>query len=240
MATKIRLQRHGRKNYAYYHVVIADSRAPRDGKFIERIGNYNPNTNPATVEINFEKALKWVQTGAQPTDTVRNLLSEEGVYMMKHLLGGVKKGAFDEAEAQKRFEAWKADKTTTVESVKTKLTADADANLKKRLEQETAQNKEKAAAIAAKKAKAIEDEVAAAAPEAEEAPVAEEAPAVEEAKEEAPVVTEEVKEEKVEETPAAEETKVEEVKEETPAAEETKVEEVKEEAPAAEEEKAAE
>lgn len=101
MATKIRLQRHGRKSYAYYHIVIADVRAPRDGKFTERIGSYNPNTNPATVVLNFDKAVQWVMNGAQPTDTVRNILSAEGVYMMKHLLGGVKKGAFDEAEAQK-------------------------------------------------------------------------------------------------------------------------------------------
>ena len=93
MATKIRLQRHGRKGYAFYSIVIADSRAPRDGKFIEKLGTYNPNTNPATVDLNFERALKWVMTGAQPTDTVRNILSREGVYMKKHLLGGVAKGA---------------------------------------------------------------------------------------------------------------------------------------------------
>ena len=85
MATKIRLQRHGRKGYAYYHIVVADSRAPRDGKYIERIGSYNPNTNPATVDLNFERALYWVETGAQPTDTTRNLLSDKGVYMMKLL-----------------------------------------------------------------------------------------------------------------------------------------------------------
>ncbi len=108
MATKIRLQRHGRKNYAFYPIVIADSRAPRDGKFIERIGSYNPNTNPATITLNFERALYWVNVGAQPTDTVRTILSNEGVLLMKHLQGGVRKGAFDEAEAQRRFEAWKA------------------------------------------------------------------------------------------------------------------------------------
>ena len=105
MATKIRLQRHGRKGYAYYHIVVADSRAPRDGKYIERIGSYNPNTNPATVDLNFDRALYWVMTGAQPTDTTRNLLSDKGVYLKKHLLGGVKKGAFNEAEADKKFQA---------------------------------------------------------------------------------------------------------------------------------------
>lgn len=119
MATKIRLQRHGRKNYAFYPIVIADSRAPRDGRFIERIGSYNPNTNPATITLNFERALYWVNTGAQPTNTVRNILSREGVMLMKHLQGGVKKGAFDEAEAQRRFDAWKADKSKKIEAVKT-------------------------------------------------------------------------------------------------------------------------
>ena len=85
MATKIRLQRHGRKDYAFYSIVIADARAPRDGRFTEKLGTYNPNTNPATVDLNFERALYWVECGAQPTDTVRNILSREGVMLMKHL-----------------------------------------------------------------------------------------------------------------------------------------------------------
>ena len=118
MATKIRLQRRGRKHYAFYSIVIADSRAPRDGKFTEKIGTYNPNTNPATIDINFERALWWVNNGATPTDTVRNILSSQGVYMMKHLQGGVKKGAFDEATAQAKFEAWKAAKTNTLNGIK--------------------------------------------------------------------------------------------------------------------------
>ena len=105
MATKIRLQRHGRKSYAFYSIVIADVRAPRDGKFIEKIGTYNPNTNPATVDLKFDRALDWVMKGAQPTDTVRNILSREGVYMKKHLLGGVTKGAFGEAEAEAKLSA---------------------------------------------------------------------------------------------------------------------------------------
>ena len=104
MATKIRLQRNGRKGYAFYSIVIADARAPRDGRFTEKIGTYNPNTNPATVDLNFERALHWVMVGAQPTDTVRNILSREGVYMKKHLLGGVVKGAFDEAQAEFFFQ----------------------------------------------------------------------------------------------------------------------------------------
>ena len=118
MATKIRLQRHGRKSYAFYQIVVADSRAPRDGKFIERIGSYNPNTNPATVDLNFERALYWLQVGAQPTDTTRNILSREGVCLKKHLLEGVKKGAFDEATAENKFQAWLKNKQASVQAVK--------------------------------------------------------------------------------------------------------------------------
>lgn len=120
MATKIRLQRHGRKSYAFYQIVVADSRAPRDGKFIERIGSYNPNTNPATVDLNFERALYWLQVGAQPTDTTRNILSREGVCLKKHLLEGVKKGAFDEATAETKFQAWLKNKQASVQAVKDK------------------------------------------------------------------------------------------------------------------------
>lgn len=162
MATKIRLQRHGRKDYAFYPIVIADSRAPRDGKFIERIGSYNPNTNPATITLNFERALYWVNCGAQPTDTVRTILSNEGVLLMKHLQGGVKKGAFDEAEAQRRFDAWKSKKTATSEAFKSKLADEKANDAKKRLEDEQAKNKAKAEEVAKKKA-----ELAAAAAEAE-------------------------------------------------------------------------
>ncbi len=174
MATKIRLQRHGRKNYAFYPIVIADSRAPRDGRFIERIGSYNPNTNPATVTLNFERALYWVNVGAQPTDTVRNILSNEGVLLMKHLQGGVKKGAFDEAEAQRRFDAWKAQKQQTADKFNASQAAKKESDAKARLEAEQAKNKAKAEAVAKKKA-----ELAAAAAEAEAAKAAEEAPAEE-------------------------------------------------------------
>jgi small subunit ribosomal protein S16 len=159
MPVKMRLQRHGRKSYAYYHIVIADSRAPRDGKFIERIGSYNPNTNPATVNLKFDRALYWLQTGAQPTDTVRNILSWEGVLMKNHLLGGVKKGAFSDTEAEKRFDAWKADKNNKVTKTKEQLAAEKKADAKARLEAETAVKKAKAAEIAKKKADAIEAEV---------------------------------------------------------------------------------
>ena len=170
MATKIRLQRHGRKNYAFYPIVIADSRAPRDGRFIERIGSYNPNTNPATITLNFERALYWVNVGAQPTDTVRSILSNEGVLLMKHLQGGVKKGAFDEAEAQKRFDAWKAKKQQAVDNLKTTMASKKELAAKERLEAEKAKNAAKAEEVAKKKAeiaaaKAAE-EAAAAAPAA--------------------------------------------------------------------------
>lgn len=179
MATKIRLQRHGRKGYAYYHIVIADSRAPRDGKFIERIGSYNPNTNPATVDLNFERALYWVNVGAQPTDTVRNILSGEGVMLMKHLQGGIKKGAFDEAEAQKRFDAWKAAKTRTLDKTKEQVAAEKAAKAKARLDAEIKVNQEKAAELAKKKAEALAAQEAAAAEAAqtEETATPEAAPA---------------------------------------------------------------
>ncbi len=179
MATKIRLQRHGRKGYAYYHIVIADSRAPRDGKFIERIGSYNPNTNPATVDLNFERALYWVNVGAQPTDTVRNILSGEGVMLMKHLQGGIKKGAFDEAEAQKRFDAWKATKTRTLDKTKEQVAAEKAAKAKARLDAEIKVNQEKAAELAKKKAEALAAQEAAAAEAAqtEETATPEAAPA---------------------------------------------------------------
>jgi small subunit ribosomal protein S16 len=155
MPVKIRLQRHGRKGYAYYHIVIADSRAPRDGKFIERIGSYNPNTNPATIDLKFEKALYWLQTGAQPTDTTRNILSSEGVLMKKHLLEGVQKGAFDAAEADVRFEAWKASKISNIAKTKEQLVAAKQADAKTRLAAEVEVNKSKAAEVAKKKADAI-------------------------------------------------------------------------------------
>ena len=195
MATKIRLQRHGRKGYAFYPIVIADSRAPRDGKFIERIGSYNPNTNPATISLNFERALYWLNVGAQPTDTVRGILSNEGVMLMKHLQGGVKKGAFTEEEAQRKFDAWKQAKEAATDAKKAKLADSKQAAAAKRLEEEKAKNAAKAEVVAKKKAeiaaaeaaKKAEEEAAkkaeAAAAEnaapAEEAAPAAEAPAAE-------------------------------------------------------------
>ena len=174
MATKIRLQRHGRKGYAFYSIVIADVRAPRDGKFTEKIGTYNPNTNPATVDLKFDRALYWVNVGAQPTDTVRNILSREGVYLMKHLLGGVKKGAFDEATAQVKFNAWKADKQKGLQAIEAKAAADKKAAEAAALEAEKKTNEEIAKKVADKKAAE-----AAAKAEAEAAAKAEAEPAAE-------------------------------------------------------------
>ncbi|QRX63707.1 30S ribosomal protein S16 [Dysgonomonadaceae bacterium zrk40] len=231
MATKLRLQRRGRKNYPFYQIIVADSRAPRDGKYIERIGSYNPNTHPATITLDFDRALYWLQTGAQPSDTVRNILSEEGVLMKKHLLGGVTKGAFDAAEAERRFEAWKNNKQQANHSLKLKDEEKERADAKARLDAEKEVNKARAEVLALKKAEeeaanapvveeapAVEEPKAEEAPAVEEAPVVEEAPAVEEPKaEEAPAV----EEPKVEEAPVAEEPKA----EEAPAAEEPKAEE---------------
>ena len=162
MATKIRLQRHGRKGYAFYPIVIADSRAPRDGKFIERIGSYNPNTNPATISLDFDRALYWVEVGAQPTDTVRSILSREGVMLMKHLRGGVRKGAFSEEEAQHRFNAWKLSHDKADAAVKAKLDAKAEADAKARMEAEEEKNRAKGAEVAKKKAEKLAAEEAAA------------------------------------------------------------------------------
>ena len=152
MATKIRLQRNGRKGYAFYSIVIADARAPRDGKFTEKIGTYNPNTNPATVDLNFERAMYWVMVGAQPTDTVRSILSREGVYMKKHLLGGVAKGAFDEAQAEAKFNAWKENKQNGLDALKAKQEEAKKAEAKARLEAEKKVNEEIAKKVAEKKA----------------------------------------------------------------------------------------
>lgn len=176
MATKIRLQRGGRKGYAFYRIVVADARAPRDGKFTEKIGTYNPNTNPATVDLDFGRALHWVEVGAQPTDTVRNILQREGVYMMKHLRGGVRKGAFGEAEAQEKFDAWKAGKVKGLELAREKGAKEAEEARAKSLEAERKANEAIAKRVAGKKAAAAAEKAEAAAEDAGEAP-AEEAPA---------------------------------------------------------------
>ena len=191
MATKIRLQRHGKKGYAFFHLVVADSRARRDGKFIEKLGIYNPNTNPATIDINFDKTLEWVGVGAEMSDTARAILSYKGVLYKNHLDKGVKKGAFTAEEADKRFEAWLNEKDAKVEAKKSGLSTAAQKAEADRLKAEKTKNEERAAALAAASAPVVE--------EVEEAPVAEETPA-EEAAEEIPLA------EVAEEAPAAEAT----------------------------------
>lgn len=158
MPTKIRLQRHGKKAQPFYHIVVADGRAPRNGRFIERIGTYNPLTNPATVVLNFDRALYWVTSGAQPTDTTRSLLRREGVYMKKHLLGGVAKGAFTEAEAEAKFAAWKEDKQHRLNNTKLEVMNASKAELKARMEAETKVKEAKAAVVNEKRQAIAEKE----------------------------------------------------------------------------------
>lgn len=177
MATKLRLQRRGHKDYAFYSIVAADSRAPRDGRFIEKIGTYNPNTNPATVELKFDRALYWLEVGAQPTDTVRSILSHEGVMLMKHLRVGVKKGAKTEEQAQAEFDAWKATKAQAKTALLSKQAADKKAAAEERLAAERKQNEELAKKVAEKKAAAHAAEAEAEAAESEPAEDAAEAPA---------------------------------------------------------------
>lgn len=214
MAVKIRLTRRGRKKLARYDVVIADARAPRDGRFIEKIGLYNPNTNPATVEIDTEKAFDWIMKGAQPTDSVRAMLSYRGVMYRKHLQLGVIKGAITQEEADKQLQEWLDAKNAAIEGKKEKL-AKAKADKKKAaLEAETKVKEARAAAIQEKKKVAEEElvaEVKEASAEKDEA-LEEDVAAVEDAQTEAPA--EEVKEEA-----PADEVKVEKEKKEEPKSE---------------------
>jgi small subunit ribosomal protein S16 len=214
MPVRIRLQRHGKKGSPFYWIVAADSRAKRDGRYLEKIGTYNPNTNPATVNLDVDKAVEWLENGAQPSDTARTLLSYRGAMMKHHLNGGVSKGAFSQEEADKRFAAWLEEKQAKIQAKIDGLDKDKAKDLSDRLEAEKAVNQ-----------KRIEDLTAA--PESEEAPATEEAPAAEAAPES-------------EETPATEEAPAAEASpesEEAPAVEETPV---AEEAPAVEETSAAE
>ena len=155
MAVRLRLARHGRKARPYYYIVATDGRSPRDGNFIERIGSYNPMTNPATIELDFDKALTWVNNGAQPSDTVRRILSYKGVMMKKHLLDGVKKGAFDEAEAEKRFNSWFDEKNSKIKTKVSDLASAKRAEEKAKLEAETKIKEKRAEAIAKKQLEAI-------------------------------------------------------------------------------------
>lgn len=176
MATRIRLQRHGRKRRAIFTIVVADQRSKRDGRYIEKIGQYNPNTNPATIDIDFDKAVEWVMKGAQPSDTARAILSYKGVLMKKHLLEGVKKGALTEEQVEEKFNAWMEEKENRINSKREGLSKAAEEERKARLAAEAEANKKRAEEIAAKNAP---EEVAEEATEEATAEAAEEAPAAE-------------------------------------------------------------
>ncbi len=170
MATRIRLQRHGKKGKPFFHLVAADSRARRDGKFIEKLGTYNPNTNPATIEIHFDRTLHWVQVGAEMSDTARAILSYKGILYKNHLVNGVKKGALTMEDVETRFAAWEAEKNSKIDAKKAGLGQSIEAIKAERLKVETAANAAKAKAIELKNTPveevAVEEEVAEEAPEA--------------------------------------------------------------------------
>ncbi|MDI1353327.1 MAG: 30S ribosomal protein S16 [bacterium] len=150
MAVKIRLQRFGKKDAAFFHLVVADGRAPRDGKFIEKLGTYNPNSNPATIELNFDSTLDWLMKGAQPTDTCRAILSYKGVMMKKHLVEGMKKGALTEAQVEQKFSKWLEEKSGKILGKHDRLSTDATEKASKRHKAESAAKEAKAEKLAAK------------------------------------------------------------------------------------------
>ena len=192
MAVKIRLSRHGKKNYAFYHIIVADSRAPRDGRFIELLGTYNPNTNPATIILDGDKALDWLTKGAQPTETCKRILSYKGVLLRKHLQGGVQKGALTQEQADAKFNAWIAEKEAQISAKKASLAQNLSAAKKAALQAEAKVNTARAEELARKKAeieaaKAAEEAAAKAAQEAEAAAAAAAENSSEEKTPEAPV-----------------------------------------------------
>lgn len=192
MATRMRLQRFGKKGQAFYHIVIADGRAPRDGRFIENIGIYNPLTVPATIDLNMDKALEWVQKGVSPSPTAKAILSYKGILYKNHLLKGVAKGAMTKEQAEAKFEQWLTEKQSKISSKINLKAQEAKSNLKKRLEAESKIREDREQAIAKKRAKELEKEAA-----------VEETPADEVPAEESPVAAAE------EQTPEAEEPKAE-------------------------------
>ena len=196
MSVKIRLQRHGKKGKPYYWIVAADSRSKRDGKYLEKLGFYNPNTNPATIEVDMEKSIEWLKNGAQPTKTARNILSYKGIMLKYHLLGGVAKGAFTEEEAEKRFNAWIEEKSKKVDDKQQRLNKEEEERKAKALENEKLVNEARIKA---------QNEAPAEEAPAEEAP-AEEAPAEEAPAEEAPAEEVPAEEAPAEEAPAEEDT----------------------------------
>jgi small subunit ribosomal protein S16 len=205
MSVKIRLQRHGKKGKPFYWIVAADARAKRDGRFLEKLGTYNPNTNPATINLDVDGAVKWLQNGAQPTDTAKTILSYKGAMLKNHLVGGVRKGALTEEQAEEKFQAWleeKAGKVATKEENVAKAKSEAKA---KALEAEKAVNEARVAAAVEEATPEVEEEVVAEEVTPEEvveetAPevVAEEAAPEVVPEEVTPEVTEEKKEESAE------------------------------------------
>ena len=194
MAVKIRLQRHGKKGKPFYWIVAADARSKRDGKYLEKIGTYDPNTSPATIDLNFDSAISWLGKGAQPTNTAKTILSYSGVLLKKHLDGGVKKGAFTEAEAKKRFDKWMKEKSAKIQKKIEDVNSALESNKKEAREREEEYRKKKveeskaneeAKAAEAKAAEAPADEAPADEAPADEAP-ADEAPAEEAPADEAP------------------------------------------------------
>jgi small subunit ribosomal protein S16 len=230
MPVRIRLQRHGKKGRPFYWIVVADGRAKRDGRYLEKIGTYNPNTNPAVVELDMDQAVKWLENGAQPSDTVRTLLSYRGAMMKHHLNGGVKKGAFSQEEADKRFAAWLEEKQSKIQAKIDGLDKDKVSDLAQRFKAEKAVNQKRITDLTAAPeveendtsnavAEITSDESATAANETvQEELVAEEMPALETpTTEEAEVEEASVVDESIGEETAVEATKIEEVPaEETP------------------------
>ncbi|MEY3598206.1 MAG: ribosomal protein [Bacteroidota bacterium] len=188
MSVKIRLQRHGKKGKPFFHIVAADARSPRDGKYIERIGSYNPNTNPATIDLDNTKALSWLQNGAQPTDTARAILSYRGVLYRLHLQKGVIKGVMTQEQADAKWAAWNSEKENKIQSKRDGLLTEKQSAKAEALKHERAINEARLKAIteAAAAAEVVEVEVAEEAPAAEETPAVEEAPVAEAPAAEAP------------------------------------------------------
>ena len=235
MPVRIRLQRHGKKGKPFYWIVAADSRAKRDGRYLEKIGTYNPNTNPATVELNVDQAVKWLENGAQPSDTARTLLSYRGAMLKHHLNGGVKKGAFSQEEADKKFSVWLEEKQAKINSKIDGLDKDKAADLAQRLEAEKAVNQKRINEMT--KASETEESVEGDTEQANEvaAETDQTTPSETQAsQEEIPV------EESAESSPPAEESKAEETSENTVPVEEPNVDETAQDSAPAEEPKAEE
>ena len=233
MAVKIRLQRHGKKGKPFYWIVAADARSKRDGKYLDKIGTYDPNTSPATIDLNFDSAISWLGKGAQPTNTAKAILSYSGVLLKKHLDGGVKRGAFTEAEAKKRFDKWMKEKSAKIQKKIEDVNAALESNKKESREREEEYRKKKLEESKAKEEAKAKEAPADEAP-ADEAP-AEEAPADEAPADEAPAEEAPADEAPADEAPADEAPADEAPADEAPADEAPAEEAPADEAPAAEE-----